>query len=1077
MSRRLTHISLVLVLLLSSEVWAIGLGDIQLDSALNQPLRAEISLLSTSPDELAGLTVALASADTFTRYGIDRPFYLQGIEFNVISRPNGAVVQLRSRQAMTEPFLTFLVEASWPSGRLLREYTVLLDPPSFAPPAAQQAPAVTAPSRSTPADSGRIDRPAPAPEAQPSTATAQPRSRPPQPAPAAAADTRPYDTGAGGDYVVQRNETLWGIASRVRPDARLTMNQTMLAIFEANRDAFGGNINLLRAGAALRIPSADEIVRISSGNAFEEVKRQNEAWGSGSAYTAAPVAETRPSLTLVPPDEEPEGLVYDDGLVTSEPQSREEALEQRINELETADVPDQPSLIEIRDNELAELRQELAEIRGEVYEPPVEVTDDPFVDVGDQEVMVDDTGDDELFADDELVDGEMVDAEADATAEAEDAEAEPAVARPAAVSKPGLVDQLLGYLTNIWVAIGAVLLVVVVLLFWFMRRGRDDESDSAPWESLDADEMESNALTATESMRAPTADEAFVVVEQDSGIRADATAEMPSGEGLGDASGEFGSLEDTFSSETAVNLDQTDPIAEADFHMAYGLYDQAADLINGALETQPEDTALMSKLCEIYFVWGNRDAFVDAASKLRDAGGEGPEWDKIVIMGQQIAADHALFAGAVGATKAVDLTFEADGEAAGELDMDFGGDAGGESGAIDLGADDGDVDFFFDDAAEDAIDLDLESTAESPTIESTGTQETVQMPARDEAASESTVETPTIEQAMAPIGEVDATSELPSLDESLGEAIAGAGQDSSATAEINLDDLDLGIDDLAETELASLDDLDATGTNEALTDVFTDTGSVTGKNPEIDPNATGVREGLDLGELFDLDATGEMNLARDETGRSPFLDVSQDDDTAETEISIDDSLLDATGLTQVLSDDMAVETGTDVDASIGDDEATLLASLDDGDDDFDFAKTEALPADAFPAQDLDETGEMPAMSDVDLDLDDLTAALKLSEGGDTVEQLRDDATVEQPRPSVSGKTAEVPTMSLGPEDMSDDLHDARTMTEVGTKLDLARAYVDMGDPAGARSILEEVLDEGDDGQRQQAQQLLDSLPS
>jgi pilus assembly protein FimV len=68
-------------------------------------------------------------------------------------------------------------------------------------------------------------------------------------------------------------------------------------------------------------------------------------------------------------------------------------------------------------------------------------------------------------------------------------------------------------------------------------------------------------------------------------------------------------------------------------------------------------------------------------------------------------------------------------------------------------------------------------------------------------------------------------------------------------------------------------------------------------------------------------------------------------------------------------------------------------------------------------------------------------------------------------------------MSIGPEEMSDDLLDARTMTEVGTKLDLARAYVDMGDPAGARSILEEVLDEGDDGQRQQAQQLLDSLPS
>jgi pilus assembly protein FimV len=121
---------------------------------------------------------------------------------------------------------------------------------------------------------------------------------------------------------------------------------------------------------------------------------------------------------------------------------------------------------------------------------------------------------------------------------------------------------------------------------------------------------------------------------------------------------------------------------------------------------------------------------------------------------------------------------------------------------------------------------------------------------------------------------------------------------------------------------------------------------------------------------------------------------------------------------------------------------------------------------------------MPAVAgtDVDLDLDDLTAALQVSGGGDTVEQPRDEATVEQPRPPVDDETGEMPTMEMAPGEMSDDLHEARTMTEVGTKLDLARAYVDMGDPAGARSILEEVLDEGDEGQRQQAQQLLDSLP-
>ena len=117
-----------------------------------------------------------------------------------------------------------------------------------------------------------------------------------------------------------------------------------------------------------------------------------------------------------------------------------------------------------------------------------------------------------------------------------------------------------------------------------------------------------------------------------------------------------------------------------------------------------------------------------------------------------------------------------------------------------------------------------------------------------------------------------------------------------------------------------------------------------------------------------------------------------------------------------------------------------------------------------------------ASTDVDLDLDDLTAALKVSEMGDTVEQPRDDKTVEQPRPAMR-ENEDADTMALAADAMSDDLQDARTMTEVGTKLDLARAYVDMGDPAGARSILEEVLDEGDDSQRQQAQQLLDSLPS
>ncbi len=1105
MSRRFTHLFLWMVCLLWSEVWAIGLGDIKLDSVLNEPLRAEIVLLSASPEELNDLKVALASAETFTRYGIDRPFYLQGIEFNVVNGgAGGSVVQIRSRSPITEPFLTFLVEATWSSGRLLREYTVLLDPPTYAAPTTQPAPAIAAPTRSTPSDGGTIER-QPSQPSQPSQASAPQQARttplPSQPArssnagetesnyesaprsePQVPADDAQYGTTSGGDVEVRKGDTLWGLASRLRPDTRLTMSQTMLAIFEANREAFGGNINVLRAGASLRIPSADEVFRIDRGTAIGEVQRQHSAWGGAAGYTAPEAPSTRPSLTLVPPDDEDASGDYADDASSFEPLSREQEVQNRIAELEAADVPNRQSLIEVRDNELAALRQELANIRGEVYEPPVvEQPDSVFVD----EVVGDDTVvDDVISGDGEDLIADDVDDTADTTVDTTTTVPTNIVTTSSSSDK-GFVDKAIDFLAAWGIIIGALILVAGGLI-WFMKRGRDaDDGDDLerPWDRLDSDEPAVGAISATSTMQAPSPEEAFVVVEQDSGVHPilEDTIEAPASS-FSESSGAFGSLEDTFSSETAVNLDQTDPIAEADFHMAYGLYDQAADLISGALETDPGDKSLMSKMCEIYFVWGNRDAFVDSAARLKSAIGDSDsaDWDKIVIMGQQIAADDEMFAGAevVGATKAVDLSFDEAGDDAGALDMDFGADATGESEVIDLGSDDDSedgVDFDFDESNEQS-DIDFDVTAETPTLESSMTEATAEMPSP-------TISTPTIEEQFAGFG--DSTSELPSLDDSLFDALSDSGHDGDETSEINLDDLDLDITGQNE-ELS-----DDTGINEALADL----ADVTGRNPQIDPDATGVQRGLDPDstgyleglDLSDLEDSG-MRLAADETGQNPMVNAEHEIDP--DELNVDEDLLDATGHTQVLSGDMAVDTATgllneldDLDATMlapdSDDAETLLAPLDD-DDNFDFAKTEALPPEAFSGDlDLDSTAEAPALArtDVDLDLDDLTAALQVSEIGDTVEQRRDDATVEQPRPKLRDETAEVPTMSLGPDDMSSDLHEARTMTEVGTKLDLARAYVDMGDPAGARSILEEVLDEGDNAQKQQAQRLLDSLPS
>jgi len=1040
MSRRFSRISLALVILVSSEVWALGLGDIRMNSALNEPLNAEIELLSATPGELDNLTIMMAAAETFDRYGIDRPLFLQDIRLNIVrsGRVDGNYVQVHSDAPMAEPFITFLVEASWSRGRLLREYTVFLDPPTFAPRAVDTAPAVQAPTRAEPADSGRIERAAPPPQ----------QARPtPAPAPRQAA---PFDTTAGGDLIVGRGDTLWGVASRVRPDSRLTMNQIMLAIFEANPNAFGGNINILRAGAALRIPSADEVYRISRGDALAEAQRQNAEWSGGTVPQPVAETSTRPSLTLVPPDDD---FTYEPDTTLTDPAfgddatTRETEIEQRIADLEAADVPQQRALIEIRDSELAQLREELASIRGEVDEPPVDV-------------MVDDSAaglDDELdpFAD--SADSTADDAETVDVTEPVVEDTPPAsdIIRTPTRSEPGLIDRAIEMLTSIWAIIIAAVVLVAGALVWFMRQGRDDAKDPDDWQSLDSDEAVVDDLQATERLSAPVArDESIVVVEQESTMRQDLeeTVEVPAPEfepvvtaDTAEETGQFDSLEDTFSSESAINLDQSDPIAEADFHMAYGLYDQAADLINGALSVDPERVDLLTKICEIYFIWGNREAFVDAARRLNSVVGEdeSADWDKIVIMGQQIAADDSLFAGAsaAGAISSVDLSFE--------------------TGVAE--ADDG-IDFFVDSVDEEpADDVEFDITREIRSVDETEAM----------LGQESTVETPTIEQ---PLDVPGGTTELPSLDEAVVEAIESSGQAADETAEINLDDLnfDVDVDGLAETELASLDDLDSTGeletlSNTGINEALDDQAEATGKNPEIDPESTGVHTTLTTG-------VEETGIAAD--------------------IDIEESLLSATGITQVLSDDMAIDiaadTGTDLsgdDATmlvVGDDDAegsldddvdTLLGSLDDDGHvaDSDFAKTEVLPDDvSIDEFDLDVTGDMPAVASTDADLDDLAAALEVSEVDDTAEQMRDEATLEQPQPKTSEDAV---NLSLAPDEMGDDLSEARTMTEVGTKLDLARAYVDMGDPNGARSILEEVLDEGDESQRQQAQQLLDSLPS
>ncbi|MEE8538916.1 MAG: FimV/HubP family polar landmark protein, partial [Woeseiaceae bacterium] len=513
MSRNLTRVWPLLVLAMAGEVWALGLGEIRLSSALNEPLRAEIELLSVMPEELGNLDIVLASSETFQRYGLDRPLFLQQIVFKVVPSGGveGNVVTITSLEPVTEPFITFLVEATWSRGRLLREYTMLLDPPTFAPPSdARSTTAVAAPRQATQADSGRIDRP--------SSSQTAPAPLGPGPSGLAPPASASFDTTRGGDYYVQRGATLWNIAKSVRPDSRLTMNQTMLAIFAANPAAFAGNINIMRAGVSLRIPSADEIFRIKRSSALSEVRRHNAAWGG-----VTPDAGTQPSLVLVPPDDEQTG--YDGGVRPPAAGAGDAVAAERIRQLEQQ-IEDQDSLIEIRDDELAALRDELARLRGQEIPEPDAVADDVDATFVDDDAMIDTAlepmaDDDAIMAGDDVEDIGVEDADA-----VDDTEPEPATttAPPRVVStpsrdEPGIVEQVIEALSGFWGILIGGLFIVLGLLVWFARRAArsDDEESTGVWDALDADDLDGESLASTERLRALARedDTAIIVVEQE----------------------------------------------------------------------------------------------------------------------------------------------------------------------------------------------------------------------------------------------------------------------------------------------------------------------------------------------------------------------------------------------------------------------------------------------------------------------------------------------------------------------------------------------------------------------------------
>lgn len=546
---------------------ALGLGELTLKSAQNQPLDAEIELLDVRDLTAAEVAPSLAPPEEFSKAGVAYPTYLEDLTFTPVINPNGrSVLRVTSSQPLPGTVVKFLVQVMWPQGRLLRDYSVLLD---------------------------------------------QAKAQGQQPA---AANVAPAVSSAGS-YTTKRRDTLWQIAAR-NTQGGGSVQQTMIAIQALNPDAFiGNNINQLKVGQVLRLPDQQQIQSIPQGEANREVAEQYAAWREGRRLgprarqldaTRRGAADAAPeriaqgdNLRLVSPGNQAGAgtakaindklAVAQESLDTSRRDNEE--LKSRMSDLQSQ-LDKLQRLIQLKNDQLARLEAQGAE--GAT--PPAALPGEPA----------------QPAADAQAAPAEPVVQPAPAAVDTAP-EAAPANEPAPAAEQPGALDQVLGNPLLLGLIAGSAFFVLLLLLLLLARKRKAQQEaekhlrmaralaeESAPGPDLDLppssfDELEVASPTVTLSPAVVAASAAAAVA-----------AEKPT--------------TPTPAAPVAEPAPVQDPnaelLAEVEQSLARGRLNHAADLLETAVAAQPEHDGLRLKLMEVYARQGDHSAFVEQERKL-----------------------------------------------------------------------------------------------------------------------------------------------------------------------------------------------------------------------------------------------------------------------------------------------------------------------------------------------------------------------------------------------------------------------------------------------------------------------------
>ncbi len=642
-------------------VFAAGLGKLNVISGLGEPLKADIELIAVTPEELSSITAAIASQEAYATQGIEKPASHNTIKVNVAKNANGApILKLQSAQPISEPFLDMLIQVDWASGRLLREYTVLLDPPGYTGEAdagttTTQAPMVK--SSDAMPNTSMANGDAISGKAATSTTSKKSKRKAKPAVDTPTEDVMPAVDATGAEYTTNRGDTLMKIASDMKPEG-VSLEQMLVGLYQTNPDAFqGGNMNRLKVGQIIRPPSEEALSAITRKEASKEIKVQTANWNTYRNKLAGMVAEAPASDSETSTQSAGGKIKAADDISTPVATGAKDvvklsagdvaaskagaenvkSLQDKVSALQEEATAREKSVKEAQDRtaslekQIADMQKLLAMKNGAMSDLQKQAEEQAAADKAKEAKLA-----------------EVAPVEA-APVEAAPVEAAPVVTEPAKPEQavtpapvkekpakkpvkkpikkpvaPAPVEEV-GFIGGIVNAVGGMDLPVLggiggvlALLgggWMYLRKKREKSLADFEQGIMTSGGLKANTVFGnTASASVDTGDTSFLTDFSQS------------------ASGGM------------IDTNDVDPIAEAEVYMAYGRDAQAEEILKDAIAKEPKRYELHLKLLEMYASSNNTSAFETISGELYTTlGAEDPTWAKVAEIGIKLEPNNPLY--------------------------------------------------------------------------------------------------------------------------------------------------------------------------------------------------------------------------------------------------------------------------------------------------------------------------------------------------------------------------------------------------------------------------------------------------